>query len=208
MSDAPLFRAAGLACARGGVPVLGGVDLTLAPGAVLVVRGPNGVGKTTLLRTCAGLQPPLEGTVEGVEETVLAGHRDGIKAGLTVRENIAFWAALYGLRVPENLYADYALDGLRDRPAGTLSAGQARRLGLARVAVTGRRVWLLDEPTVSLDAPSVALFAAALARHAAAGGAALVASHVDLGLGAVDTLDLGPHAALAPDVAADDAVFL
>ena len=178
-----------LAVARGGVVVLAGVSLALAPGEVLVLRGANGVGKTTLLRTLAGLQPALVGKVSGTEDVAYAGHADGLKAMLTVAENLAFWAAVYGGAVGGALAA-LNLGALCDRRAADLSAGQKRRLGLARVLVSGRRVWLLDEPTVSLDAASVALFAGMLRGHLAAGGSALIATHVDLGLPEAREMDL------------------
>lgn len=188
--QAALVEVAGLACARGGVAVLEGVDLSLAAGQALVLRGPNGIGKTTLLRTIAGLQPPLAGRVTTAPEAVAyAGHADGIKATLSVAENLQFWARIFGTDGIGAALAAYDLEPLEDRAAGTLSAGQKRRLGLARLLVTGRSVWMLDEPTVSLDAASVGLFADAVAQHCAAGGAAIMATHIDLGM-AADMLDL------------------
>ncbi|GGL64414.1 cytochrome c biogenesis ATP-binding export protein CcmA [Wenxinia marina] len=186
----------GLAVARGGVPVLEGVSFRLSAGAALVLRGPNGIGKTTLLRTIAGLQPALAGEVEAEAETLAyASHRDGIKATLTVAENLAFWAEVYGRTVPDDVWEAFDLHDLRDRMGGTLSAGQTRRLGLARLGVIGRRVLLLDEPTVSLDAASVRRFAGWLAeRHLGAGGVAVIATHIDLGLDAPE-LDLTPYRA-------------
>ncbi|MEL6643950.1 MAG: heme ABC exporter ATP-binding protein CcmA [Pseudomonadota bacterium] len=186
-----------LACDRGGVPVLEGVTFTLSAGAALILRGPNGSGKTTLLRTLAGLQPPLAGEVSMPGDTVAhAGHADGIKPTLTVSENLSFWAAIYGTRDIDPALDGFDLRAYRDRPAQNLSAGQKRRLGLARLAVTGRPLWMLDEPTVSLDAASVALFAAALQRHLGSGGAALIATHIDLGFEA-EVLDVGQFKARA-----------
>jgi heme exporter protein A len=177
------LRITDLSLARGGVPVLAGLSFTLAPGRALILRGPNGVGKTTLLRTVAGLQPPLSGAIEGAEDQVAyCGHSDGLKLGLTVTENLRFWAQIFGQRDIEPALQAFALIGLRNRPAGGLSAGQKRRLALARMMVTGRRIWVLDEPTVSLDSASVALFASAVEAHLATGGAALLATHIDLGL--------------------------
>lgn len=190
MEPDPLLCVTDLACARGGVPVLAGVGLRLLPGCVLVLRGPNGIGKTTLLRTIAGLQPPLSGRIVMAEDAVAYGaHADGLKAVLSVAENLTFWARLFGRRDIAPALAAYDLGALADRPAQALSAGQKRRLGLARLLVTGRPVWLLDEPTVSLDAAAVRLFAAALAGHLAAGGGAIVATHIDLGFEA-EVLDL------------------
>lgn len=190
-----LLSATGLACARGGVPVLAGLDLCLGAGRALILRGPNGAGKTTLLRTLAGLQPPLSGRIEVAEEAIAyAGHADGMKAMLTVAENLRFWARIFGRQDIAPALAAYGLAPLAARPVQALSAGQKRRLGLARLLVTGRPVWLLDEPTVSLDAAAVGMFAEAVRRHLAAGGAALIATHIELGLNA-EILDLAPFRA-------------
>ncbi|MFN6925221.1 MAG: heme ABC exporter ATP-binding protein CcmA [Tabrizicola sp.] len=183
-----------LAVARGGVTVLQGLDFAVAPGEALILRGPNGSGKTTLLRTLAGLQPPTAGGIDLAPETIAyAAHADGLKSTLTVAENLAFWAAIYG--GPDIGPAVQAMDlaALVRRRAGELSAGQKRRLGLARLLVTGRPLWLLDEPTVSLDVASVALFAEAVRGHLAGGGAAIIATHVDLGLPEARVLDLDPY---------------
>jgi len=181
----------GLACARGGVTVLEGISLTLPAGRALVLRGPNGIGKTTLLRTIAGLQPAVAGLVSlSPESLAYAAHADGLKAALTTRENLAFWAAVHGQGGVDAALTAMNLSAPQDRLAQHLSAGQKRRLGLARLLVTGRPVWLLDEPTVSLDAASVALFAGVVRAHLAAGGSALIATHVDLGLDEAMVLDL------------------
>jgi heme exporter protein A len=189
----------GLSVARGGIPVLEGLDFTLRAGEALILRGPNGVGKTTVLRTVSGLQPPLSGTV-GLEREAMAyaGHADGIKSTLTVHENLTFWAAIFGTGSIQPALEAFDLTALSDRAAGALSAGQKRRLGLARMVVTGRPVWVLDEPTVSLDVSAVALFAAAVRAHLAGGGMALMATHIDLGLTEARVLDVAPFRAKAP----------
>ena len=191
------------------MPVLSGVSFTLAAGQALILHGPNGSGKTTLMRTVAGLQPALSGVVEGATDSVAyAGHADGLKGMLSVAENLRFWAAVYGQNDISPALEAYALAPLADRLAGTLSAGQKRRAGLARLMVTGRPIWVLDEPTVSLDADAVRLFADAVRVHLGAGGMALLATHIDLGLEA-QVLDVTPlraqtHALLG----ASDEAFL
>ncbi|MFC7704079.1 heme ABC exporter ATP-binding protein CcmA [Plastorhodobacter daqingensis] len=188
-----------LACARGGLPVLEGVSFTLGAGQALILRGPNGIGKTTLLRTLAGLQPPLKGNMTMPPEAMAyAAHADGLKATLSVRENLSFWARIYGTNAVDTALATMNLSDLAGRQARNLSAGQKRRLGLARLLVTGRPIWVLDEPTVSLDAASVALFAGVIRAHLAQGGAALIATHIDLGLPEAGVLDLGAFKARSP----------
>ncbi len=188
--------------------MLEGVSFQLNPGRALVLRGPNGAGKTTLLRTIAGLQPPEAGQIEGGDETIAyAGHADGLKAMLSVEENLSFWASVFGTSDIEPAVQAFDLTGLRDRMAGTLSAGQKRRLGLARLMVTGRPIWVLDEPTVSLDAASVALFAQAVRGHLGQGGSALMATHIDLGLQEAEVFDVTPFKA-KPRAAASDEAFL
>lgn len=185
-----------LACARGGLPVLEGVTFRLSEGRALVLRGPNGIGKTTLLRTLAGLQPALAGEVSIPPESMAyAAHADGLKATLSVAENLAFWARIFGTGDIAPAIERMNLTELADRLAHNLSAGQKRRLGLARLLVTGRPIWVLDEPTVSLDTASVALFGSIVRDHLAAGGMALVATHIDLGLDEAEILDLTPFRA-------------
>lgn len=187
-----------LAVARGGVTVLEGVSFALPAGRGLVLRGPNGIGKTTLLRTVAGLQPAVAGRVSGAPDAIAYGaHADGLKATLTVAENLTFWAAVYGTHGVADALGRMNLSDLRDRQAANLSAGQKRRLGLARLLVTGRPIWVLDEPTVSLDAASVQLFGDVVRGHLGAGGSVLIATHIDLGLEA-DVLELGPFKAIGP----------
>ena len=188
-----LLVAEGLAVARGGLRVLEGLSFALAPGAALILRGPNGAGKTTLLRTLAGLQPPEAGRISAAPDSIAyAAHADGLKATLTAAENLAFWARAFG--APKDAAARaldaFGLAALAGRQAQHLSAGQKRRLGLARLLVTGRPVWALDEPTVSLDAAATATFAAVVRAHCAGGGAAVIATHVDLGLPEAAVLDV------------------
>jgi heme exporter protein A len=189
-----------LSCRRAGRTVFRDLSLRLPGGRACVVRGPNGVGKSTLLRVLAGFLPPEGGDVriEGAEGTVslgssrgafqervaYAGHLDAVKPALGVAENLAVWAAMNGT-APERVGAAlerFGLGAIAARPAAQCSAGQKRRLGLARLLVTDRPVWLMDEPTVSLDAASSRLVAELVREHLATGGVALIATHIDLGL--------------------------
>ncbi len=200
-----------LSCTRGGRLVLNGVGFTLADGAALALRGPNGAGKSTLLRALAGLLP-AHGTVEidgrpadrdaCAEQVAYAGHLDAIKPQMTIGENLRFWAALLGGDAALGL-AGFDLAGIEDRPAHLCSAGQKRRLGLARLLLAPRRLWLLDEPTVSLDAAAVESLLRALRSHIAAGGLAVIATHVPLDLVPVCELVLSPDATAAADRSRD-----
>jgi heme exporter protein A len=197
-----------LSITRGGLPILEGLSFVLQPGNALILRGPNGSGKTTLLRTLAGLQPPITGTVTGAAEQIAyAGHSDGLKPTMTARENLTFWARVFQAGDISAALATYQLETLADRPAGELSAGQKRRLGLARMMVTGRKIWALDEPTVSLDSAAVALFADAVRRHLGQGGSALIATHIDLGIDA-DVLDVTPYRAVIKPLTDLDEAYL
>ena len=184
-----------LTVSRAGRPVLSDLSFDLMAGQALRLQGRNGVGKTTLLRCLAGLQPALAGRiVMAADSLAYAGHADGVKLQLTVLENLRFWADIFGCWDIERALQAFELGPLSDRLAGTLSAGQRRRLGLARLLLTNRPLWLLDEPTVSLDDASVTLFAAAVYDHLQAEGAVLIASHIDLGLPA-EVLALEPYRA-------------
>jgi heme exporter protein A len=179
-----------LSVARGGMTLLSRVDFALNAGQILVLRGANGLGKTSLLRCIAGLQNPVEGQITAPETVAYSGHADGLKGQMTVLENLAFWSSIYHGPSPEVALDAYDLHALADRPAANLSAGQKRRLGLARMQVSGCALWVMDEPTVSLDADNVALFCAALDRHVQSGGAAVITSHIDLVIASARLLDL------------------
>lgn len=193
-----------LSVGRGGVAVLAGLSFSVAPGQALVLRGPNGSGKTTLLRALAGLTPPLEGTIDmPPDSTAYAGHADGLKAQLSVAENLWFWARVFGQTDISLALAAFDLDRLTDRRIAELSAGQKRRTALARLMVTGRKSWVLDEPTVSLDVANTARFGAVITDHLAGGGMAILATHIDLGF-AAQTLDIDRFAASRAQQRRDD----
>jgi heme exporter protein A len=190
---------------RGGRNVVDGLSLRLDSGAALVLTGPNGSGKSTLLRALAGYLRPSSGSVrvtgagedrEPSEVCHFVGHLDGIKTHLTAAENLAFWATYLGGPadlVPrvETALEHFALDALADIPAGSLSAGQTRRLALARLNVAQRPLWLLDEPTVSLDIASVEVLVAAINAHLKTGGMAVIATHVPMALEPMQSIRLG-----------------
>lgn len=196
------YTITGLSCRRGGRVVLEDVAFSLAPGAAITLRGPNGAGKTTLLRTLAGLSAPASGDVDP-GRVAYAGHADGLKAQLTVAENLVFWAAIFGTRDIGPAVEAFDLSALLSRRTADLSAGQRRRAGLARLALTARPVWLLDEPTVSLDTVAIDLFTRALAAHLSRGGIAIVATHLDLDIPDIVALDVTRFAARNASAAGD-----
>jgi heme exporter protein A len=191
---------------RGGRTLIRDLSYTLPAGRAAALRGPNGVGKSTLLRALCGFLPVAEGQVRlgaltlpgdrtAVQERVLyAGHLDAVKPALSFAENLRLWAELGGAGEDRAAGAleRFGIAHMADRPAGEGSAGQKRRLGLARMVVLERPLWLLDEPTVSLDRDSTALVADLIAAHVAAGGLALIATHVDLGIPDLGELTLAP----------------
>ena len=203
-----IMKVENLAVSRGGILVLEGVDFQLDPGRALILRGPNGSGKTTLLRTLAGLQPAADGKISCDPESVAyAAHSDGLKQMLSVKENLEFWASVFGSNGIEKAVEAFHLEPLLSRYAGELSAGQKRRLGLARLLVTDRPIWILDEPTVSLDIETVARFGQTIREHLAKGGSALMATHIDLGLDA-EVLHVGPFKAQQTSLPQLDGAFL
>jgi heme exporter protein A len=192
-----------LSASRGGRTLFSGLSFAVDAGAALLVTGPNGAGKTTLLRTLAGFLRPDAGSIrlEGAapdralgEQCHYVGHASAVKASLTVAENAGFWGRFLGGargRLDAALET-FGLAALRDIPAGYLSAGQRRRLGLARLLLAERPLWLLDEPTASLDSAAQEVLAGAVNRHLAAGGLAIAATHAPLGFAGARELPLGP----------------
>ncbi len=202
---------------RGARAVVADLSFLVASGQALLLTGVNGAGKSTLLRALAGLFSPASGSIrlDGLDpESTVAenchfiGHQNGLKSSLTATENLAFWSRYLGNTEPNRVLE--ALDrmqlaSLETIPAAYMSAGQKRRLGLARLLVANRPVWLLDEPTVSLDQASARLFADLVNAHVASGGIAIAATHLPLGLTNASELRLNPPAATSPASIGEDA---
>jgi len=202
------LEARDLACTRGASTLFRGVCLEVGAGEWVAVRGPNGSGKTTLLRCVAGLTRPERGTVlwdgEAIEARraryhaaiLYAGHLAGVKDELDAEENLRGALRLRGVAVPDAAIraalADVGLERHRRLPARRLSAGQRRRIGLARLLLDPAALWLLDEPLTALDDAGQRLFERLLERHLATGGLALVATHQDLASTPVRSLGMGP----------------
>jgi heme exporter protein A len=190
-------------CVRGGREVFAALDFAVEAGEALAVTGRNGAGKSSLLRLIAGLLVAAGGTIRldgGDTQRTLAeqchflGHRDGLKPSLSVRENLEFWRDFLGgergLSTEASLEA-LSIAHLAELPASYLSAGQRRRLALARLAATKRPVWLLDEPTSALDTQAQALLAGLMTEHLRSGGLVVAATHDALGISARE-LRIGP----------------
>jgi heme exporter protein A len=189
---------------RGGRVVIDGLSFAVSAGETLVLAGANGAGKTTLLRTIAGYIRPVAGSVrldggDGeltiAEQAHVIGHANAVKTSLTVFENAAFWSEFLESAMAdrgriENALRHFGLDDLVEFPAAYLSAGQRRRLGLARLLLAKRPLWLLDEPTVSLDVASTERLVSAVNEHTSSGGLAILATHLPLALERARTLEL------------------
>src|SRR5262245_34234202 len=189
-----------LACIRGGRQVFRKLSFAVGAGEALAVTGPNGAGKSSLLRLVAGLVHPAGGRLElagGDPELSIAeqahylGHQDALKPALTVGENLAFWRRFLGPGTEKSALGEVGLDGLAHLPAVYLSAGQRRRLSLARLIAVARPIWLLDEPTSALDAAAQTMLAGLMRSHLAGGGLILAATHGPFGLDGATELRLG-----------------
>ena len=191
----------GLRCVRGGREVFVGLDVMAESGRAVAITGPNGAGKTSLLRLLAGLLAMAGGSIglEGgdpeltlPEQAHYLGHRDALKPALTVSENLSFWRDFLGggKSGESDALAAVGLDHVAHLPAAYLSAGQRRRLSIARLLAVKRPVWLLDEPTSALDVTGQAAFATIMTGHLAGGGIILAATHTPLGI-AVQELRIG-----------------
>ncbi|WP_395458926.1 heme ABC exporter ATP-binding protein CcmA [Azospirillum melinis] len=218
----PVFAGSELTCLRGDRLVFTGLEFRIAPGGALVLLGPNGSGKSSLLRVMAGLLKPLRGTLDwdGVSvaddpdahraQVQYVGHLDAVKPVLTAAENLAFWAALAGAADPA-ANARAALDRLgvphiAGVPGRYLSAGQKRRLNLARLLAAPATLWLLDEPTVALDRAAIALFEGLIAEHRAQGGMVVLSTHTDIATPGGEELHLEEFTPYADEEAGDEDV--
>ena len=224
--SAPGLAAQGLAAYRGERLVLRGLSFAVPAGGALVLAGPNGAGKSTLLRLLAGLLAPAAGSLSWngtdafadrarlARSVAYLGHQDAVKPGLTAVENLLFAARIGGGNAARigggyaarngggdavAALAAHGLAELADLPARLLSAGQKRRLALARLGLSAARLWLLDEPTLGLDTASVARLGTVLAAHRARGGVVIAATHLPLPLPDAAELRLDPATGAEPD---------
>jgi heme exporter protein A len=196
------ISASNLGCVRGSREVFRNVNFSLSSGQALAVLGPNGAGKSSLLRIVAGLlrldsgRLELDGSDPELtipEQAHYLGHQDALKPSLSVAENLTFWARYLGeghVGLTDTLEA-LGLAAIRDLPAGYLSAGQRRRLSIARLLAVSRPIWLLDEAAAALDQAAQARLVELMRGHLAGGGLILAATHASLGLDAVHELRLG-----------------
>lgn len=197
-----------LACRRSGRRIFSGLSFTLGPGQALAVTGRNGAGKSSLLAMLAGRLKPEAGAIRveeageaGLPECLhVVGHRDGLKAALTAQENLDFARDLLGAPTssPREALDAMGLAHALRLPVAYLSAGQRRRVALARLLVCARPLWLLDEPTAALDTASQGLLAGMMARHRAQGGLVVAATHQPLGLDDARELRIERPAASPP----------
>ena len=191
-----LLRIDGVACIRGERLLFEGLSLSLDRGAALWLRGPNGVGKSSLIRVAAGLLRPAAGTVTRRERVALIDEAAALDAELPLRRALDFWARVDTVdgHAVDRAVADMALAPLADVPVSMLSTGQRKRAAIVRVIASGAPIWLLDEPANGMDDMAQERLVAAIAAHRANGGAVMLASHFALGLPDLAELDMGAPA--------------
>lgn len=213
MNAAAPLHVDNLSCIRSQRLLFNRLSFTVSAGQALLLTGPNGSGKSSLLRVLAGLLPAAEGRVlwRGSDtqdepdalrrDLVFIGHAEAIKPTLTLAENLGFWAALHGTSASRETTGrslrQVGLDSLADQPARYLSAGQRRRLSLARAVVLARPLWLLDEPLTALDEAGQAMATGLLSAHLQTGGVAVIATHQLLAVPQTRTLALGGSGLIA-----------
>jgi len=203
------FAGHGLACRRGERLVFSDLDFAVGGGGALVLTGPNGSGKSSLLRLMAGLAPPARGEFRWDGEAIaedptrhrarlhFIGHADALKPALTVAETLAFWAGMRGGAAIEAALDRFRLGALASLPCRFLSAGQRRRVALARLVASSAALWLLDEPLTGLDDESILDLIDAIEDHRAGGGRIVLSTHAPIALGAAETLSLADFVAVA-----------
>jgi heme exporter protein A len=193
----PLLSTRALSCERDGRVLFESLDLDVAPGDIVELRGANGSGKTTLLRCMAGLTQDFSGAIDRPARFVYLGHRGGLNRELTALENLRWYAALEGVdgraEVLERALADVGLAGYALTPCEQLSAGQQRRVTLARLRFAAAALWLLDEPLTALDDAGCDLVRSLLDGHRSRGGGAVCATHPLLGIAGIRSTTLGVH---------------
>jgi len=193
-----------LAGERGGETIFAGLSFEVSSGEALIVTGPNGSGKSTLLRIICGLLAPEAGKIELLEDRATLpvraachylGHQNAMKPALSVRENLLFWQKFNGsarFDIDEALEA-VDLPGVEHLPFGYLSTGQKRRVSIAKLLISHRPLWIVDEPTAGLDKASESRFAELMRDHMRDGGMVIAATHIPLGLEGVRTLDMAQY---------------
>lgn len=194
MTVEPILKFDDVTCRRGGRTLFNGMTFEVLPTQAWILSGPNGIGKTSLLRLAAGLLAPSSGRIERAVQPALMTHDLALDEGQTLFDALAFWARVdgrYDIDLIENALENVSLDHLSSVPVRYLSSGQRRRAVMARVLIQQSSLWLLDEPGVGLDVQSLADLARIITSHRDNGGAVVISTHMDLQLGQSHTLNPG-----------------